>query len=646
MKLAHYVSLTLSTAALLACTSQTDTTPAQTPPATEATTEAPSSASDSASKPAPYPQRPLWGDTHLHTDYSLDAKGAGVTLSPADAYRFARGDEVTSTTGLKAKLSRPLDFLVVSDHSDGLGAMKEIMVGNERLLKDPTIKDWYDRITANDEGSFAAVIEVVMSFTTGKIPEILVDPNFTQTIWDDFVATSDRYNDPGKFTAMIGYEWTSNPNGGNNLHRNILYRDGADFAKQMLPFTVQMSPDPRDLWKWMGRYEAATGGQVLAIAHNGNVSNGTMFPVETLSVTGAPVDGDYVTARKRWEPLYEVTQIKGDGEAHPFLSTEDEFADYENWDTANLLLTSPKTNNMLQYEYAREALKNGLKLKAKLGTNPYKFGMIGSTDSHTGLATADENNFFGKHAQTEPNAARLTTPVIINGDEMFKGDTQVSSGYAAVWAAENTRDAIFDAMMRKEVYATTGPRMTVRFFGGWDYTQDDMSAPDMAAIGYAKGVPMGGDLPELSDSSASGTAPTFLIAAMKDAESGHLDRVQIVKGWLDADGQTQEKVYNVAWSDPQNRMIDTQGKLPAVGNTVDVSTATWRNDIGEAQLSTVWTDPDFDPAEPAFYYGRVIEIPTPRWADYDAVRFNLNPDADVKLTTQERAYTSPIWYQP
>jgi hypothetical protein len=365
-----------------------------------------------------------------------------------------------------------------------------------------------------------------------------------------------------------------------------------------------------------------------------------MFPVETNPATGKPLDGDYVKNRTRWEPLYEATQIKGDGETHPFLSPNDEFADYGTWDQGNLNLSVPKTDDMLQYEYAREALRNGLKLEATLGTNPYKFGMVGSTDSHTALATAEEENFFGKHSGNEPNPGRAEHVIGQFGDKKYVGWEMVASGYAAVWATENTREAIFDAMQRKEVYSTTGPRMTVRFFGGWEFEPNDAKSRLPAEVGYGKGVPMGGDLTK----GPKGKAPSFLVAALKDLYSGNLDRIQIVKGWLDAKGKTHEKVYDVVWSG--DRKPGAKGKLPAVGNTVDVPNATWTNSIGSAELITVWKDPDFDPNQRAFYYARVIEIPTPRWTAYDAKRFGVKMPKESPMTTQERAYTSPIWYTP
>lgn len=588
-----------------------------------------------------FPNRPLWGDTHLHTSNSLDARAFGVTLDPAQAFRFARGEEVTTSHGLKVRLSRPLDWLAVTDHSDGMGAMNEIIDGNIALMRDSQLRDWNERLNQGGETALMATMEVIESFagiSDIKMPAAALDPRFVQTVWDEYLETAEDFNDPGTFTSLIGYEWTSTE-GGNNLHRNVLYRDGIIRAQQMLPYTTESSFNPEDLWKWMEAYEEKTGGRVLALAHNGNVSNGLMFPVETNPATGEPLTGDYAATRAKWEPMYEVTQIKGDGEAHPFLSPEDEFADYEIWDKSNLGPV-PKEDNMLQYEYAREALKNGLKLEASLGTNPYKFGMVGSTDSHTGLATAQEDNFFGKHSGVEPEPNRWEHVVGEFGPTRILGWEMASSGLAAVWATENTRRAIFDAMERKEVYATTGSRIGLRFFGGWEFKEADASSRTPAEIGYAKGVPMGGDLENAPD----GAAPSFLIAALKDPFSGNLDRIQIVKGWVDADGKTHEKVHDVAWSG--ERTPDADGKLPPVGNTVDVATATFTNTIGAPELITVWSDPDFDPGQRAFYYARAIEIPTPRWTAYDAVRFGTSMPDEVKMTTQERAYSSPIWYAP
>jgi hypothetical protein len=591
-----------------------------------------------------FPNRPLWGDTHLHTAISFDAGAFGARLLPPDAYRFAKGEEVISSTGQPVRLSRPLDFLVVADHSDNMGFFPNLQAGAPYVMASEKGRKWHEMIKAGGQEAVKAAVELIVAFSQDKFPKELASlpgTNVYRSSWDDTINAAEEANDPGHFTAFIGYEWTSLVKG-NNLHRVVMYRDGDDRARLMEPYTMTPplgSPNPVDLWKWMVDYEKKTTGQVLAIAHNGNMSNGIMFP--EIKAFGKKIDKKYVETRARWEPLYEVTQIKGDGEAHPFLSPNDEFADYETWDQGNLDLSVKKKNEMLRFEYARSALKTGLQLEDKLGTNPYQFGMIGSTDSHTALATAEEDNFFGKHSGGEPNKERYNHPMAKMGDLEYPGYSMVSSGWAAVWANENTRESIFDAMKRKETYATTGSRMIVRFFGGWEFDNKDANNRLPARAGYTKGVPMGGNL---SAAPEGKTAPTFLVAALKDPIGGNLDRIQIIKGWMDSKGETHEKVYDVAWSG--DRKPDVNGKLPSVGNTVDVSNATWTNTIGATELITVWIDPDFDAKESAFYYVRVIEIPTPRWTAYDAKRFNVKMPDEVPMITQERAYTSPIWYTP
>ncbi len=588
------------------------------------------------------PTRVYWGDTHVHTEVSMDAGAFGARLSPEDAYRFARGEEVRSSTGQRARLARPLDFLVVADHTDGMGLFPDLLVGDPALLADPTGRRWYDMIMAG-QGAEAA-LELIDTFSRGEFPPALIyDPSTSgfRSQWDRTIAAAESYYEPGRFTAFIGYEWTSLSPPGDNLHRVVIYRDSATRASQSLPFTTQAplgSIYPEDLWEALQAYEDKTGGQVLAIPHNGNLSNGIMFP-EVNPRDDRPLTRAYAETRDRWEPLYEVTQIKGDGEAHPFLSPNDEFADYETWDKGNLNLSVAKTNDMLQYEYARSALQLGLKLEASLGVNPYKFGMIGSTDSHTGLATADDDNFFGKHAGSEPSAERTQRPFTQTDVGTVMSWEEVASGYAAVWARDNTREALFDAMMRKETYATTGPRMVVRFFGGWDFKASDANSRRPAETGYRKGVPMGGELGQ------GDGAPRFLVAALKDPIGGNLDRIQIIKGWLDADGQLLERVYDVAVSD--GRGIDADGRCRTpVGNTVDVANATWTNTIGDPELIAVWEDPNFDPSQRAFYYSRVLEIPTPRWPAYDARFYGVDVLEGTRMVEQERAYTSPIWYTP
>jgi len=592
-----------------------------------------------------FPSNIYWGDTHLHTSLSMDAGAFGNRLGLEKAYQFARGDEVVSSNGTPAKLSRPLDFLVIADHSDNMGLFPDLYAGKPNILADPTGKDWYERIQKGDGVSVA--LELIGKFSQGDFPPGLTyspDTEMYKSVWQATIDAAEKYNDPGKFTAFIGFEWTSLIRGG-NMHRVVMYRDNADKASQMVAYTTTPplgSPNPRDLWKWLASYEEKTGGDVLAIAHNGNLSNGIMFPLEA-QYDGKKLDKEYVTERAKWEPAYEVTQIKGDGETIGFLSPDDEFADYETWDFGNLDLSTLKTDKMLAAEYAREALKRGLVLKKKLGTNPYKFGQLGSTDSHTSLATAQEDNFFGKHTGYEPGPDRMNHPMMQTPDKSttIEGWQLAASGLAAVWATENTRKAIFDAIERKEIYATTGSRLMVRFFGGWEFTDKDMNSRAPAFTGYLKGVPMGGNL---TAKPAKAKAPTFMVYALRDAIGANIDRIQIVKGWMDKSGKTHEKVYDVAWSG--DRKKGKNGKLPAVGNTVDVKNANWTNTIGASELTSVWADPDFNPAQSAFYYARVIEIPTPRWSTYDAHRFDIPIPKGAPTSTQERAYTSPIWYSP
>ena len=594
-----------------------------------------------------FPSNVYWGETHLHTGLSLDAGLFGNILGPEDAWRFARGEEVVSSTGLPVKLGRPLDWMVLTDHTDMMGIAIDIQRGAPNVLAVPKGKEWHEGFKKGGKAAGEAAFDLITHFAQMKLPEQLLKDyapgsRISTNIWERIVDAAETYNEPGKFTAFIGYEWTSVPKGF-NLHRNVILRDGAARAKLAVPLTTQPplgTTDPLDLYKWLEDYETRTRGQALALAHNGNLSNGWMFPVDE-TYAGGKVDQNYVEQRARWEPLYEMTQIKGDGEAHPFLSPDDEFADYENWDKGNLDLTELKKDEMLAGEYAREALKRGLMLEKKLGTNPYKFGMVGATDSHTSLATAEEENFFGKSVSVEPSKTRVSHPFIESKLGKIEGYEPAASGYQGVWATENTRAAIFDAMLRKETYATTGPRIPVRFFGGWDYIDDDLRSRAPAFRGYEKGVPMGGDLPPASEGKS---APTFMVYALRDPVGANLDRIQIIKGWLDKDGNTQEKVYDVVWAG--ERVPDGNGKLPPVGNTVDMAAANWTNTIGASELATVWIDPEFDPQQSAFYYARVIEIPTPRWTLYDKVRLGAEVPKEAKLIHQERAYTSPIWYNP
>jgi hypothetical protein len=592
------------------------------------------------------PTRVYWGDTHLHTSFSMDAGAFGARLGPEDAYRFARGEEVIASTGQRVKLSRPLDFLVVADHSDNMGFFPDLLAGDPGLLSHPQGRDWHDRIRQGGGEGVEVALEIIDQFSRGILPDELIywpDSKQYRSAWQKTIDAAEEFDDPGRFTAFIGYEWTSQVPPGDNLHRVVIYRDGGDKATQTVPFTTYGatgSTNPEDLWVQLQAYEDKTGGEVLAIPHNGNLSNGLMFP-EVNPVGDQPLDRAYAETRAKWEPLYEATQIKGDGEAHPFLSPDDEFADYETWDKGNLNLSELKTDDMLVHEYARSGLQLGLRLEEKLGVNPFKYGMIGSTDSHTALATADEDNFFGKHSGSEPSPERGAHPFATFGGVSIYGWETVASGYAAVWARENTREALFDAMERKEVYATTGPRMLVRFFGGWEFEKADANTRQPAVAGYQKGVPMGGDLHH----APAGVPPSFLVAALKDPIGANIDRIQIIKGWLGNDGELQERVYDVAVSDGRSIGADGRCRTP-VGNTVDVANATWTNSIGDTELIAVWEDPDFDPDVRAFYYARVLEIPAPRWTAYDAKYFGVDMPDEVPMTTQERAYTSPIWYTP
>jgi hypothetical protein len=584
-----------------------------------------------------FPTNVYFGDTHLHTRLSLDAYGDGNTrLGPAEAYRWAKGETLAGDDGVPTRISRPLDFLMVADHAEYMGVVPALAEGNEQLRATEAGGRWGKMI---DEGKLASEVfgEFILDATSNN-PR-LVEPEFEKSVWGDIIDAAEAYYEPGKFTAFIGFEYSPFPDG-DNLHRVVVFRDGKAKAEQIKPFSAFDSENPEDLWAWLQAYEEKTGGQVLAISHNGNLSGGTMFALQTLE--GNPLTREYAQTRMRWEPLYEVTQYKGDSETHPYLSPEDEFANFETWDKANLAMLKPHKDEFFKYEYARSALMLGLEQEAQLGVNPFKFGMIGSTDSHTSFPQAAEDNFLGKYGSASPDPDRWKHlwPPVPGVVATMQGWESSSSGYAAVWATENTREAIWDAMMRKEVYATTGPRMVVRMFGSFDYAESDVSRHDFVAIGYEKGVPMGGDLTE----APKGKAPKFIVSALKDPDGANLDRIQIVKGWLDAQGEVHEKIYDVAVSDGRG-IVD--GKVTsAVGSTVDLATATYTNTIGDAMLMAGWTDPDFDPSVRSFYYTRVIEIPTPRWPVFDEVRFGIKMDPEVTRVLQERAYTSPIWYTP
>ena len=585
----------------------------------------------------------LWGDTHLHTSNSIDAFGFGVKLGPEEALRFARGEEITSTWGLKAKLDRPLDFLVIADHSGGLGATKALYDAPSFLIRDPVLRRWHDEMHKGPEGMQRVTAELIDRVGRNDLPKSLTDPErqrkTSTSIWTGHSTLIERYNEPEKFTAFMGFEYTLMP-GGNNLHRVVMFRDGKSRTDQVLPYDPGQGDSPvSQLWDYMDNYEKQTGGRVLAIPHNSNLSNGLMF--ELVGPGGGPMTAEYARRRAAREPVVEITQIKGDSEAHPFLSPNDEFAGYgtAGWELGNLTMQVAKKPQDFAGEYIREALKRGLSIEAKTGANPYKFGVIGSTDSHTALATADENNFFGKHSGGEPNGKRASEPQNLGTREGRFGWHYLAGGYAAVWATANTRAAIFDAMMRKEIYATTGPRMAVRFFGGWDFKSDDLTG-NWVMAGYKRGVPMGSDL------KPGKGAPSFIISALKDPIGANLDRVQVVKGWVDASGQMQEKVFDVVWGDADKRQRSADGKIPAVGDTVNIAKASYSNSIGDPELQAVWSDPEFNASQKAFYYLRILEIPTPRWVLFDAIRYGAKLLPGTELKSQERAYSSPIWYNP
>lgn len=585
-----------------------------------------------------FPRTVLWGDTHLHTTNSFDAFAAGNRLGPEDALRFARGEHVTSSTGQHVQLKRSLDFLVIADHSDAIGVTADLYNTPSSELADPRLRRWRDMMHESLKQSALATRELITAFRTGDIPADLVRPErvaaATRRVWDNQVSLVERYNEPGRFTALHGFEFTLDRDG-DSLHRNVIFRDDASRASKVLPFPADGAKGPEDLWSYMEAYERNTGGRALAIPHNPNLSNGLFF--QMTGPGGGPMTAEEARRRAAREPLVEVTQYKGDSESHPLLSRNDEFASFGDagWDAGNASLSRLKKPEMLKGEYIREVLKRGLAIQQRTGANPYAFGMIGSTDSHTGLSTVSEDEFMGKMVSDEPNPDRMTRPVNPGVAQARLGWQYLAGGLAAVWATSNTREAIFDAMLRREVYATTGPRITVRLFAGRSFPADVFKR-DWIRIGYKRGIPMGGDL------GATTSSPQFIVQAMKDPMGANLDRIQIVKGWVDASGETHEKVFDVAWSEPARRKM-VKGRLTPVGDTVDVTTASYTNSIGAPELRKLWEDPEWRRGQRAFYYARVIEIPTPRWTAFDAVRFKVKPPEGASLKDQERAYTSPIW---
>ena len=591
-----------------------------------------------------YATRVYWGETHLHTSYSPDAGLVGDRLGPDDAFHFARGEQVRSSGGQLVQLERPYDWMVVTDHAEYLGLPQAFAEGDPEIMKTESGKKWAEALKKGGKAGYDAFVQMTAEFAKAdpSIPPQALAKLY-RTVWDGSIEAAERNNKPGVFTALNGFEWTQSVKG-NNLHRSVVFRDGPDRTKQVRPFSEFDGVDPEDLWKYMADYEEKTGGRVFAIEHNSNLSGGKMFAPKTFS--GKPFDAKYAAMRARFEPLVEASQSKGDSETTPQLSPHDQFADFERWNKANIFGLIATTPEMLPYNYVRSALKLGLQHEAKLGVNPFKFGMIGASDEHSSLSTTRAENYFGVAPIADPKPDRWKEP-FLKSDISPKLDTYMwemaPGGLTGVWARENTREAIWDALYRKEVYCTSGTRPTVRVFGGWDFAAKELDNPEPIWVehGYAHGVPMGGDLTK----PPKGKAPTFMIKATYDPVGAYLDRVQIIKGWLDDKGETHEKVIDVAWSGDRKPDPKT-GQVPLVGSTVDVKNATWTNTIGAPLLTGFCQDPDFDPSQRAFYYVRVIEIPTPRWTAYDCKRFGVKMDDKVPMTVTNRAYTSPIWYSP
>jgi len=571
-----------------------------------------------------------FGNLHVHTKWSFDAYINGAASGPDEAYRWAKGGSIPGGgDGTPLKIKVPLDWYVVSDHAEYLGALPMLEDPKSPVSKHPLAP----AITGDDpEASFAAYTEILDGISNRKADPILGDPKLAASVWSRVVEIADEHYEPGKFTTFAGFEWTANPNW-RNLHRVVVFKDTKKVPD--LPFSAIDSDVPEKLWEWMDQQRAA-GAELLAIPHNGNASDGLMFPVVT-SYGGSILAAAYAETRMRNEPLYELTQIKGTSETHPTLSPNDEFGSFELWDYTLASTATPPEHK--KGGYMREALVRGLALEQAGNGNPFKYGFIGDSDTHNSASTVEEDNYTGKFGFENDPRHRLEGPPGVS-EAAAKQVRQFSSGgVAGVWAESNTREALFKAMKRKETFATSGPRMKVRFFGSFAYGGDALEGSNWLEGAYAKGVPMGGDLPEAP---ARG-APTFLVLAIKEADGANLDRVQIVKGWV-ADGKTHEKIYDVALSD--DRKPDEKGKIPPVGNTVDVANATYSNSIGDPQLRVAWTDPDFDPVRPAVYYARVLAIPTPRWSTYDAAKLGVDPPKDLPMSIQERAWTSPIWYKP
>jgi len=594
---------------------------------------------------APINEAPLWGDTHLHTSHSFDVFLFGTpTATPDTAYRFAKGEWVTSpTTGEAWQLDRPLDFLVVSDHAESLGTIKSAFTEGTEFWDTESGRAMRTMADPNDREALIGIFEFFVNSGLGIPSEN--DPGLSSMdwyldlhgdqkrlgAWMDIIETADRHNQPGEFSAFIGWEWTALP-GGANLHRVVFTPAGSDIASQFLPLSGTETPRPEDLWEWLASIEERTGAPFIAIPHNSNVSMGRMFPLEDSFRN--PLSERYARRRMQFERVVEVTQIKGDSEAHPALSPNDEFADFETYNA--VLYPNGPTPDATRGDYVRSALVRGLEIENQIGVNPYQVGMIGSSDSHTGISAIEETAFAGK-GQKDSSPADRSKPT---GIGVARGWDMGAAGLVAAWATENTRKSIFEAFMRREVYATTGPRISLRLRA--ELAAEEAGAPSFFDPDtWSRGVPMGG---ELRKETGNGT-PRLLIAAMKDPSGANLDRVQVVKGWVDDSGKGHERVYDVAWSG--DRQLDVDGKLPEVGNTVDLETGAYSNAIGAGQLVTLWSDPEFDPAQPSFYYVRALEIPTPRYSLLDAISLGVDvSETGRPATLQERAYSSPVWYRP
>ncbi|MHC4758175.1 MAG: DUF3604 domain-containing protein [Planctomycetota bacterium] len=575
----------------------------------------------------PNPLRNVYfGEQHLHTSASPDAFAVGTRGTWEDAYLYAMGEEVKlSTTGEKIKKRTPYDFVAITDHAEYFGVMPRLIDPKDPLSKTDFAKKLQDKNAKMTDPTSAVSIILHSILTSKSMPEY-VKPEMLTSNWKRYVDVANKYNQPGKFTTLIAYEWTSIPNG-RNMHRNVFFRDTAPVA----PFSAFDSFFPEDLWTYL-EIQRNEGRDCLAIPHNGNVSDGWMYSPNKFF--GGPMDARYAARQQANEPLTEIIQTKGSSDTHPLLSPNDEFADFELFEN----MINVGQPSQVKYGYIRQGLVEGMILEEKLGTNPFKMGIVSGADSHSAYSNNEEFGFKGSHGATDDTPQKRLTPGMSPSGE--PEDFVGSAGTTAVWAEENTREAIFDAMKRKETYGTSGTLIRLRFFGGWNYPKKLVEDKDFVKKAYDGGVPMGSDLPKIASK-----APTFAVWAMKDPESGNLDRIQIVKGFINKWGRNDEKIYDIALSD--NRKPDPKtGDVPPVGNTVDVKNATYTNDIGNTQLSTVWTDPDFDPKQKAVYYVRVLEIPTPRWSTYDAAKLGVDPPEEVPAIIQERAWSSPIWYTP